>query len=358
MQVRKVENKEPYFVSIVVITKNNMSTIQRCLDSLLGQDYPKRSYEIVFVDGHSKDGTDELIKEHVNHRPEVKLVYEDVGTMGYARNVGINASKGEIIAFTDGDAYPEREWLKKISRAFKDDPRLAVVGGRDIPTVDDWRAAVDQWRKLAKSYDLKATCKTRTVNFAVKHSVLDTVGGYDPLLSHFDEGELMARIYSLGPSYKEVYDPEITVLHEKRNFSIGARMKKKFRKSMMGVPVLFRKHVFRVAIRNLGSPFGTSLCFVLGCLAAPFLIFALLYFLGNIMLFLLLSLALGLTVIVAYLIRVRRTTGKFMPKLAILLVLDFFPLLIGTIAGLIKMPVDRISNRKNFRKRNEQPMND
>ena len=96
------------------------------------------SREILFVDGHSSDHTDDIIKKYSEvSLPTVKLVYENVGTMGYARNVGIEHSKGEVVAFTDGDAYPTKNWLESIVKVFSENDGQIVVGGMDIliPTI-------------------------------------------------------------------------------------------------------------------------------------------------------------------------------------------------------------------------------
>lgn len=59
--------KNTPLVSVVVVTRNNSRTIEKCVDNLLLQDYPKTFYEIIFVDGHSSDGTDEIIKSILRH---------------------------------------------------------------------------------------------------------------------------------------------------------------------------------------------------------------------------------------------------------------------------------------------------
>ncbi|MEM3522621.1 MAG: glycosyltransferase, partial [Candidatus Bathyarchaeia archaeon] len=85
-------------VSIIVPVKNCKPTIKSLLDSLMKLKYPKDTLEIIIVDGNSKDGTREILKNY-----SVKVLEEPGLGLNYARNIGFKNSTGEIIAFTDGD---------------------------------------------------------------------------------------------------------------------------------------------------------------------------------------------------------------------------------------------------------------
>lgn len=334
------------FVSVVVITKNNIKTIERCIQSLLDQNYSKEYLEIIFVDGHSSDGTAEMIESYSRNLSYLKLYYEDVGTMGWARNVGINNSKGEIIAFTDGDAFPEEEWISKIVHTFKNDDQIAIVGGLDILTgINETGTIVDSWRRLKKEFNIKALSKIKTVNFAMRRDALLACGGFDPTLSHFDEGELKARFYSKNKLAKIVYDPDITVYHQWGPSSMGKRIRRLFLKSSVEVHVLLKKHVFRVAISNISSPLGASLCILLACVITPFLFLPLLYFPQNFPSILSILVALYLSMIFWYTLRVRKAIGKMIWKIPLSLTLDITIRYFGTLHGLMKWIIRSLSNR-------------
>ena len=332
----KGEGKDntPKFVSVIVITKNNMRTIKSCLVSLLNQEYPREKLEIIFVDGHSSDGTDQLIKKYSKTLPFVKLFYEDFGTMGNARNIGIKNSKGVIIAFTDGDAFPEKSWIEKIVETFSHNPEVDVIGGLDILNIDRASRTIDSWRKLRRNFGKKAISKIRTVNFAIRRDTILACGGFNPELSHFDEAELIARLYFQMQDIGILYDPEIVVFHERGPFSIRARVKKKFVKSSIGVPTLLKKHMLKSALSNLGSPVGSSLLFVFACVSTPLLLSA--FFLFEFVTVLSVFLFLGLGIMLAYIVAVKHVTGEFVPGVLFLLILDFFPRFVGTFFGLVK----------------------
>ncbi|MEM3697501.1 MAG: glycosyltransferase [Candidatus Bathyarchaeia archaeon] len=324
-------------VSVIIITKNNAATIEKCIQSLINQEYPKELMEIIFVDGHSSDGTDVVIKKYASMFPFIKLYYEDVGTMGYARNVGINNSKGEIILFTDADAFPEKLWIKKMVDAFSNNSKIAIVGGLDILiNTDSVQSVVDSWRRLHRSFGIKAIPKIKTVNFAIRRDILVKIGGFDEKLNHADEGDLKARVISEIKDAEILYDPKIVVYHQRGPMKFSNRMKKLFKKSSMGVPVMLRKHMLRVYLRNISSPSGTSLCFIFACLLSPLLLLYLLLFPQNLIPILIGIISIGFVIIAFYTISVKRATGKWFLSLPLILVLDIIVRLAGTYYGLIK----------------------
>jgi glycosyltransferase involved in cell wall biosynthesis len=327
------------FVSVVVITKNNAETVGEGIASLLDQTFPKDKYEILVVDGHSNDGTDEIVKKYAKGNSLLKLLYESHGTMGYARNVGVSASKGDIIAFTDGDAVTPKDWIEKIVRAF-DDNQLTALGGFDV-LVSSGKSGestriMDSWRRLKKTSGIKAIPCIKTVNFAIKRKALLSCGGFDPDLSHWDEAELMARLYSKTKNTGILYDPEIVVYHKHIRLSRPrGRIKNIFRRSVNGTAVLMRKHMIKVAIASPESTIGISFILV------PFCISCILAVLLSIIAgFLTRILIVGLLIYVAalsiYVLNMFRRTHNFSLVIPLVLTTDFVVRLSGTFVGLIK----------------------
>ena len=326
-------------ISVIVITKNNSNTIEKCLTGLLNQDYPKDSYEIIFVDGLSCDGTREIIEKYKRSQslPLIKIFTENIGTMGYARNIGVNESKGNILVFLDGDAYPTVNWLSQIAQSFMADPDLSILGGLDVLTPENkTRDTISSWRRLRKSVGLKAISRIRTVNLAIKRDILTLCGGFDSKLSHFDEAELIARLYFNFKIENVLFDPQIIVFHERRNSGLVKRIKKVFKKSVIGVPILFRKHMMKMMLSDLFSAVSTSMFFVF----ANFIFFLLLPFiiLGLIPVVYILSFLIsGSILVLLYTINMKRHIGKFEPKVVFILMLDCLIRFIGTLFGLIRL---------------------
>ena len=95
--------------SIIVAVRNENSYIERCIESLYNQKF-KGEYEIIVVDGMSDDGTYETLKK-IKKKYKIKLFQNPVLNAAAGRNLGIKKSKGTYIAFIDGDAIAEKDWL-------------------------------------------------------------------------------------------------------------------------------------------------------------------------------------------------------------------------------------------------------
>ena len=82
------------FVSVVVCTYNRCKYLEKCLNSLLEQNY--YNYEIIVVNGPSTDETNLMLDKFSNI---IVIEQESLNGLSFARNLGILASKGDIIAF-------------------------------------------------------------------------------------------------------------------------------------------------------------------------------------------------------------------------------------------------------------------
>ena len=96
------------FVSVIIPVFNDAKRLKICLAALEKQTYPQDYYEIIVVD----NGSDKSLENVVRQFPRVKLACcLDPGSYA-ARNHGIYIAKGEILAFTDSDCIPARDWLE------------------------------------------------------------------------------------------------------------------------------------------------------------------------------------------------------------------------------------------------------
>src|SRR5690606_12115715 len=98
-------------VSVVVCSRNGERTLRECLDGILALDYP--DFEVILVDDGSTDRTAEIGRD-----AGVRVVSAGGRGLGHARNVGLEAATGEIIAYIDDDAYPDPHWLRYLAGVF------------------------------------------------------------------------------------------------------------------------------------------------------------------------------------------------------------------------------------------------
>jgi len=113
-------------ISVVVPTYNEEKNIELCLEALTKQSIPRNTFEIIVVDGNSKDKTTEIAAKYAD------MVIQQVSHgVGGARNDGAMAARGDIIATTDADCLPDENWLEVINEDFSDNRVVAVTGYLD-----------------------------------------------------------------------------------------------------------------------------------------------------------------------------------------------------------------------------------
>jgi glycosyltransferase involved in cell wall biosynthesis len=112
-------------VSIVICTYNRSDFLDRCLDYL--QYQTNQNFEVIVVNGPSTDGTDEVLDRY---KDRVKIGRNPERNLSASRNIGIELSDGDIVAFIDDDAIPFDDWVDTQLREFNQRPlTLAALGG-------------------------------------------------------------------------------------------------------------------------------------------------------------------------------------------------------------------------------------
>jgi O-antigen biosynthesis protein len=116
-------------VSVVICTYNGARTIRQCMEGLAALQYP--DYEVIVVDDGSADDTAQIVREF-----DVRLIRTENRGLSAARNRGMQEATGEIIAYTDDDAYPDPHWLHYLVHTFRSTD-FAAVGGPNLPPPGD-----------------------------------------------------------------------------------------------------------------------------------------------------------------------------------------------------------------------------
>jgi glycosyltransferase involved in cell wall biosynthesis len=110
-------------ISVIIPTFNEEESIAQCLVSLSHQTLPRREYEIIVVDGGSHDATYEIAQKYAD-----KVFTQTSKKVGGARNDGISAAQGDIVATTDADCILPPHWIKTIRNDFAEGTVVQVYG--------------------------------------------------------------------------------------------------------------------------------------------------------------------------------------------------------------------------------------
>ena len=161
----------------MVCSYNGGATIRDCLEGLRRLDYP--DFEIIVVNDGSTDATGAIAAEY-----DVRLISTENRGLSSARNTGLEAATGEIVAYTDDDARPDAHWLKYIAHAFMTTDH-AAMGGPNIPPADDPPLAEvvanAPGGPLHVLLDDQLAEHVPGCNIAFRRQALLAIGGFDPV---------------------------------------------------------------------------------------------------------------------------------------------------------------------------------
>jgi cellulose synthase/poly-beta-1,6-N-acetylglucosamine synthase-like glycosyltransferase len=196
-------------VSIIVAAYNSQDTIEECLKSILTQNYPKDYYEIIVMDGGSKDATVKLAEKF-----PIKVVSIRLNAPA-AYNYAMKIAAHPVLGFIDADAKVEAEWLSKLAPHLGD-PHVAGVSG----SIETWNAENPWARSIG--YELKNrylrigkyTGRIATMNLLLKRAVIEEAGGWDEKLPSQYDTDLGFRVSAKG--YKIAYEPGAVCYHFNR----------------------------------------------------------------------------------------------------------------------------------------------
>lgn len=186
-------------VSVIIPLFNVEKYVEQCIDALLGQDYPEDRYEIIGVDNNSTDRTAELVSGY----PRVRFIKERKTGAYAARNSGISAAKGKIIAFTDGDCVPQRDWISCIAVGMREAGREILLGKREyLTSSSNLRLLSDYDSTLAAhlfSSDMKKAYFGYTNNMAVRASLFEKQGKFLEIARGADTVFVRKIVEAYGP---------------------------------------------------------------------------------------------------------------------------------------------------------------
>lgn len=213
--------------TVVVCTRDRPDDLARCLPHLARM--AKNGTQVLIVDNCPSDGrTRQLVVEYSG----ICYIHEPRPGLNVARNRGLRAAQGEVVAFLDDDAIPDAGWLDSLLANFAD-PMVAVVTGITLPL--ELETPAQQWFEKTNSFGrgyVRRVFETGTtsvlgsgqtgagVNMAIRREAVSEIGFFDealdggtPTMSGGDQ-EFFSRALARG--FRIVYEPAALVWHRHR----------------------------------------------------------------------------------------------------------------------------------------------
>jgi glycosyltransferase involved in cell wall biosynthesis len=198
-------------VSVIVPHYRDLSGLALCLSALGRQSYPKDRFEVIVADNASPEGP-AAVAEVIAERAQL-VVVPDKGA-GPARNGGVAASSGEVLAFIDSDCVAEPSWIEEGVKALES---FDFVGGRvRVLVADPERVTPVEAFERVFAFDFKTYIErkgfTGAGNLFCPRPLFDRVGGFKTGVSEDVEWSRRAQAdgFALG------YAPLAVVGHPAR----------------------------------------------------------------------------------------------------------------------------------------------
>lgn len=214
-------------LSTVVCTYDRYDLLETSVEALLRQSIS--TFEIVIVD-NSPDQVraQKHAARYVDHENVVYILEPRPG-LSRARNAGIAASRGSVVAFIDDDAIPDTDWAKEVVKTFEEFPgKVGVVGGpaspRWVTPRPDWLTdkllsylSIVDWGSELR--ELRPEEWLAGCNIAFRRTMLDAVGGFSEALGRTGAAALLSneetQVVDLirADGGLVVYNPRVRVEH-------------------------------------------------------------------------------------------------------------------------------------------------
>lgn len=273
-------NSQTYDVSVVVPTHGRPDLLAKLLDSLVEQDFPGGTYEILVIHNISEDDTADIVSD-IAERSAVDVRYFATNFRGPhpSRRLGAFEARGRVVAFIDDDCVATRDWLAKGVAQFSDG--VGIVQGRTIPNPHQQSHMLQHTIQVNDATPYFETCNI----FYLREPLLEPWAFRDNFLYCGEDTDLAWNVMEHG--YQARFSEEALVYHEKFHVTFWQWLRHPM--LMREVPRLakmhpgLREHLFlgyfldkRTALFDLlllGIALGMLLHPALAALSIPYVVF-------------------------------------------------------------------------------------
>jgi GT2 family glycosyltransferase len=163
-------------ISVVVCSCNGAPTIRDCCEGLAALEYP--DFEVIVVDDGSTDGTGDIAEAY-----GFRVIRTENRGLSSARNTGLEAADGEIVAYTDDDARPDPHWLTYLAAAYLSSDYAGLGGPNIAPPGDGSIAECVANAPGGPVHVLLSDTEAEHIpgcNMSFRRDALEAIGGFDP----------------------------------------------------------------------------------------------------------------------------------------------------------------------------------
>jgi glycosyltransferase involved in cell wall biosynthesis len=198
---------------VVVPFFNSEDHLAACIESLQAQEGVAEPYEIILVDNGSSDGSAAI----AGGFDGVELLSEAKTGAYAARNTGIRAASGSLIALTDADCVVDQDWLLRMVEGMGDPSVAILVGHCAYPSHASFALKLLASYENAKAEYVLGRCPPAyhfayANNMAVRRSVFDELGPFAEWPRAADS-ELVHRLAARRPDQRAVFHPAMRITH-------------------------------------------------------------------------------------------------------------------------------------------------
>ncbi len=259
-----------HILSIIVVTFNEAKRIARLKQSLDQLRLPAGiAVETILVDGGSSDGTAQAGRE----AGFTKVIEQPGASIPACRNRGVAESKGDWLAFVDGDCEAAPDWIEKAKPLLESAPTLILGWPARPPEPPTWvqKAWQVHWEHKNPQFErfLNATVVKQegfrlvtTRNMILHRAAFESVGSFDERLPTGEDTDFVFRAYSAGIAVLGY--PELKVVHHGEPATLGQF----FRQQLWHA----NRTSFRQVLRRSGGRIGANAIVFTGAFALCLLI--------------------------------------------------------------------------------------
>lgn len=242
----------PVDISLIISSRNRVYGLTNCLDavSIAARQADYLRLELVFVDNGSTDETSDVVRQWASTAPiKTNLIYEAKPGLAVARNTGLNAARGRVLAFTDDDCEIFPDYFSTLAALFSSDTEMVMRGGRiELGDTRDLPVTIKpEMEPAVLSSELHAGGFIHGANMAFPHGLVEKIGFFDTRFgagSPFRSGEdtdYVHRAFNAGVRVEYLPDFAVKHFHGRRELADIKRLQTGY---AFGNGALYAKYLF------------------------------------------------------------------------------------------------------------------